>query len=262
MAETLIHFPKDCVIGRFIKRYKRFFVSVLVNGESVVAHTNNTGSMLGLLHPGTPVLLSPALNPRRKLHWTLELIWTGGVYPNEESLPSFPDKEGGMTPFHSGLGFWVGVNTLVPHKIFKLAFESGLFPWTTGYSICKTEIKTGISRLDICLHGEGVPRLWVECKNVTLVEGDIALFPDAISIRGLKHLEELGQIIDSGERSATFYCIQRKDGKVFGPAKSIDPQYAEAFWKVKRKGVEIYPYHIDITSNGFSLGSLLPLVPN
>lgn len=260
MEKTIIYFPKGCVIGRFVKRYKRFFVNVLVDGEEVVAHTNNTGSMLGLLNVGTPVLLSPALNPKRKLHWTLELIWTGGAYPDENKLPSFPDKEGGVTPFHSGLGFWVGVNTLIPHKFFKLAFEAGLFPWAKGYSICNTETKIGISRLDICLHGDGVPRLWVECKNVTLVENNVALFPDAVSLRGLKHLQELEQIIDSGERAATFYCVQRKDGKFFGPAASIDPQYTEMFWKVKKRGVEIYPYCIDITTKGLSLGTALPLL--
>lgn len=260
MQKPLIYFPEGCVIGRFVKRYKRFFIEAIVNGKAILAHTNNTGSMLGLLQPGTPILLSPATNPSRKLNWTVELIWTGGKYPEEAKLPSYPNKIGGVTPFHSNLGFWVGVNTLIPHKFFKLAFEAGLFSWTKGYSICEAEKKTGISRLDICLQGEGLPRLWVECKNVTLVEDNIALFPDAISKRGLKHIEELESIIDAGERAATFYCVQRQDGQSFGPAYSIDPDYAKAFWNAQKKGVEIYPYRIDITTIGLSLGNLLPVL--
>ncbi len=259
MKEPHLYFPKDCVVGRFVERYKRFFVVALINGEAVHVHTNNTGSMLGLLRPGSPVLLSPAKGQKRKLAWTLELIWTGGKYPYEEELNTFPTLVGGRTPFHWGQGFWVGVNTSIPNKIFEKAFYDGLFPWAEGYSIYRREVKKGTSRLDACLEGEGLPPLWVECKNVTLVEDNIAIFPDAVSERGVKHLLELKSIVKNGERAAMFYCVQRADGVCFGPADVVDHLYAQIFWSVQKCGVEMYPYRINITTKGLCLGERLDL---
>lgn len=129
MNRPLLPFPPGCVVGRLVCREKRFFVAALVNGEPVWAHTNNTGSMLGLLRPGTPVLLSPASNPERKLRWTLELIWCGGSCP--ETLP-----EGA---FVAGQGFWVGVNTSTPNRLIEAAFRAGKLPWAAGYTSISRE---------------------------------------------------------------------------------------------------------------------------
>ena len=96
MSLPLLPFPSGCVVARLVRREKRFFVHVLIDGKPDVAHTNNTGSMLGLLRPGAPVLLSPAQNPERKLRWTLELVWCGTAYPRG--------------------GFWAGVNTSTPNR--------------------------------------------------------------------------------------------------------------------------------------------------
>ena len=103
----LLPFPSGCVVGRLIRREKRFFVHVLIDGKPDVAHTNNTGSMIGLLRPGAPVLLSPAQNPERKLRWTLELVWCGdpAAYPRG--------------------GFWAGVNTSTPNRMLEAAFRAG-----------------------------------------------------------------------------------------------------------------------------------------
>lgn len=101
MSRPLLPFPPGCVVARLVRREKRFFVHVLIDGKPDVAHTNNTGSMLGLLRPGAPVLLSPAQNPDRKLRWTLELVWCGGWTPGERR------------------GFWAGVNTAVPNRMLE-----------------------------------------------------------------------------------------------------------------------------------------------
>lgn len=162
----LLPFPPGCVVGRLIRREKRFFVHVLIDGKPDVAHTNNTGSMIGLLRPGAPVLLSPAQNPERKLRWTLELVWCGdpAAYPRG--------------------GFWAGVNTSTPNRMLEAAFRAGRLPWAEGYTSFAREKVRGESRLDGLLEGPGMPRLWVECKNVTMSEDDVALFPDAVSERG------------------------------------------------------------------------------
>ena len=164
-------------------------------------------SMIGLLRPGAPVLLSPAQNPERKLRWTLELVWCGdpAAYPRG--------------------GFWAGVNTSTPNRMLEAAFRAGKLPWAEGYTSFAREKVRGESRLDGLLEGPGMPRLWVECKNVTMSEDDVALFPDAVSERGLKHLGTLKGIVAAGERAAMFYCIQRPDVCCFGPADMIDPAF-------------------------------------
>ena len=159
----LLPFPSGCVVGRLIRREKRFFVHVLIDGKPDVAHTNNTGSMIGLLRPGAPVLLSPAQNPERKLRWTLELVWCGdpAAYPRG--------------------GFWAGVNTSTPNRMLEAAFRAGKLPWAEGYTSFAREKVRGESRLDGLIEGPGMPRLWVECKNVTMSEDDVALFHTKVS---------------------------------------------------------------------------------
>jgi sugar fermentation stimulation protein A len=133
-------------------------------GRTVLAHTNNTGSMLGLLRPGSVALLSPAANPARKLKYTLEALSVDGHF--------------------------VGVNTLTPNRMLRRAFETGAIPELRGFEAMRAEAKTGDSRLDARLDGPDGP-LWVECKNVTMVEDQVACFPDAATERGQKHLREL-----------------------------------------------------------------------
>lgn len=261
----LLPFPSGMVVGRFVQREKRFSVAVrLFNAadaekapapdgheQLVWAHTNNTGTMLGLIRPHAPVLLSPAMNEKRALRWTLEAIWHGGEYPNEASLPP------GHTPFFGPHGFWTGVNTSVPNRLLEAAFHAGLLPFAAGYTSFRREAVRGQSRLDGLLEGPGLPRLWVECKNVTLVEDEVALFPDAVSSRGLKHLEELDDIVRSGERGVMLYVIQRPDGKCFAPADVVDPAYARRFYQLS--GVEICPLVCSVSLAGYSSGACLPL---
>lgn len=237
----LLPFPPGCVIGRLVRREKRFFVHATVDGHPVIAHTNNTGTMLGLLRPGTPVFLSPATHPARKLKWTLEMIWYG-IFPRElrlssnlnafESLPSAVQKN----------GFWVGVNTSIPNRLLEAAFWAQKLPWTDGYHTYKREKKWGESRLDGLLEGPDLPQLWVECKNVTLAEDNVALFPDAISTRGLKHLGELQRLVAAGERAASFYVVQRPDAHCFGPAEAVDSAYSRSFFLAQTAGVESHAH--------------------
>ena len=250
-ALPLIPFAKRPVVGRFLRRFKRFFVAARLPGHDgeILAHTNNTGTMLGMLREGAPALFSPADNPTRKLPWTLEALWLGGAYPDEDALPK------GLTPWRGPGGFWAGVNTSVPNKLLEAAFHAGRLPWAEGYTVCRRECRYGESRLDACLEGPGLPKLWVECKNVTLVEDDVALFPDAVSERALKHLETLANL-SRDERAAMFYVIQRPDARCFAPADIIDPAYSEGFRRAVAKGVEIHPVVVDVTPEGLFMREL------
>ena len=226
-------------MGRFIRREKRFFVSVELDGQEVMAHTNNTGTMLGLLRPGAPVLLSPATNPERKLKWTVEALGQ----PDGQSF------------------FWVGVNTSMPNRLLTAFFEAGLLPWAEGYTTLRREAVNGESRLDGLFTGPGMPDLWVECKNVTLVEDCEAAFPDAVTARGAKHLQTLMRLKAEGARAAMLYVIQRPDGKCFRAADYIDQAYADALVEAVDAGVEVYPVVADVREDGMYYGGTLPYRP-
>lgn len=208
---------------------------VELDGHEVAAHTNNTGTMLGLLRPGAPVLLSPAANPARRLKWTVEAMGQG----------------------RGSRFFWVGVNTSVPNRLLESMFHAGLLPWTEGYTGLRREAVNGESRLDGLLTGPMLPPLWVECKNVTLVEDDVAAFPDAVTVRGAKHLHTLMRLKAGGDRAAMLYMIQRPDGRCFGAADYVDPDYAGALDMAVRAGVEVYPTVVHVREDGIYYGGML-----
>lgn len=233
----LLPYPPGCRAGRFLRREKRFSVAVELDGRPIWAHTNNTGSMLGLLRPGSPVLLSPAANPARTLAWTVEAL---GLGTHGVPEPDDPDL------------FWVGVNTSVPNRFLSAAFAAGLLPWARGYSSLKREAVHGESRLDGLCTGPGLAPLWIECKNVTLVEDGVAAFPDAVTERGVKHLGTLRRLVQEGCRAAMLYLVQRPDGLCFGPADYIDSAYAAALHEALARGVEAYAVVARVTPAGIA----------
>jgi sugar fermentation stimulation protein A len=216
----------------FCRREKRFLIEVEADGERFWVHCNNSGSMLGLLRRGARVLISPALGRDRRLAYTLELVQLDSI--------------------------WVGVNTLVPNRILHLAWKAGILPEVLGYEHFRREAKVGQSRLDAVLNGP-CGTLWIEAKNVTLVEDDAACFPDAVTTRGQKHLRELIQLAHKGDRVACFYLVQRPDADCFGPADFIDPAFADLFRQALREGVEAWPYRALVSPDGIGLGPRLPL---
>ena len=188
--QHLLKFPCGSLGAIFVAREKRFLVHVLVDGRPVTVHTNNSGSMLGLLRPGMDVFISPASSPQRKLPYTLELV--------------------------RPCGEWIGVNTSTPNRLLKRIWETGVSPEFSGYTHFLSEAVHGDSRLDAKLSG---PRgeLWIEAKNVTMVEDQVACFPDAVTTRGQKHLLELMSLAQSGVRVGVFLAVQRPGGRCFGP---------------------------------------------
>lgn len=229
----LLHFPPGSRRAVFLAREKRFLVHVLLDGRRVTVHTNNSGSMLGLLRPGMDVFLSPAASAKRRLPYTLEL-----VRPH---------------------GDWVGVNTLAPNRLLRRIWETRALPEFEGYTEFAAEAKWGQSRLDARLSGPD-GEFWIEAKNVTMVEDDVACFPDAVTVRGQKHLGELMELAARGVRVGVFLAVQRPDGRCFGPAGFIDPRFAELFWEAVDAGVEFFPCVVHACPEGIALGERLPLV--
>lgn len=234
-------FTKPILEGTFLKRYKRFFADVELNGETVVAHVPNSGSMRGCNIPNMPCLVSHDDNPARKLKYTLEMVKT-------------PDS-------------WVGVNTQVPNKIVKEALLSGSFDQYAKFKKIHAEAKINDkSRLDFALSEnadidfkkvdlkKGKDKFhFIEVKNVSLVEDKIAKFPDSVTERGQKHLNDLMELIDWGHTCEILFTIQRTDGKMFAPAADIDPVYAETLKKAQDHGVIISPYLCDLSPKGVFL---------
>lgn len=221
----------NLIQGRFVKRYKRFFVDVaLAPGKIVTAHSNNTGTMASLLQPGNPVWLEPNDDPKRKLKYTLHLI----------QVPS---------------GAYVCVNTQLPNQIIFEAIQNQKIADFQEYTLLKREVRFGRenSRVDIYLENqEG--GTFIEIKNVTLVEDSlphVAQFPDAVTERGRKHLHELSYEAKRGQRAVIFYLVNRNDCDAFKVAEHIDPIYAKTLRKVLKQGVEaqIYQTRIEIQNH-------------
>ncbi len=230
-----MRYPVELVPGRLLRRYKRFLADVaLEDGREVTVHVPNSGTMKTCYVEGGRCLVSPANNPKRKLKWTLEQCFVG--------------EQGEVA---------VMVNTQLPNKLVKEAIEAGRVPRLAGYDSVRSEVKYGSrnSRIDLLLEGQGRPRCWVEIKNATLLaEPGMARFPDAVTTRGQKHLSELADMAEQGDRAVIFYLLSRTDARAVGPADNIDPKYGELLREVTAKGVEALAHGLEISETGLKLG--------
>ncbi|MEN8142048.1 MAG: DNA/RNA nuclease SfsA [Thermodesulfobacteriota bacterium] len=216
-----------------LRRYKRFLADVeLADGRQLTVHCPNTGSMLGCSDPGLPAMISRSDNPKRKYPHTLEMVKVNGN--------------------------WVGINTSLTNRLVREALENSLFPELGKFAQIKPEVKTGNSRLDFLLSG-GEQQTYVEVKNCTLARGNRALFPDAVTARGTKHLKELPRLHEEGHRAALIFCVQMSNVASFSPASDIDPVYAETLAEVAGKGVLPMACRADVTPEGISIKERLPV---
>jgi sugar fermentation stimulation protein A len=220
--------------GRLIRRYKRFLADVDLDGVGkVTVHCPNSGSMLGLLEPGARVYCAPATDPKRRTAYTWQMVRAGR--------------------------HWVGINTLDANRLALRAARKGALELFQGAREVRPEVKTGPhTRLDLMLQRPQGP-LYVEVKNVTLVQGGVARFPDAVTTRGSKHLEELMRLKAEGAGAAMLYVVQRADAKSFEPAGDIDPGYARLYHQARRKGVKVVAAMASVSPQRVTLRWSLPL---
>ena len=231
-------FPEPLVTGRLVKRYKRFLSDIaLESGEIVTAHCANPGSMLGLAEPGALVWLSRSANPKRKLPFSWELVDVGS------SL--------------------VGINTSRPNDLVAEAVTCGAIAELTDYETLRREVPYGKnSRIDLLLESPGRAPCYVEIKNVTLSRREtLAEFPDSVTARGAKHLDELAAAVRSGSRAVLFFLAQREDCTRLEVAADIDPNYATAFARALAEGVEMICYGCKVGPEAIELDRPLPISP-
>ena len=227
-------FPTSLIHGRLIKRYKRFLADIeLPDGEIITAHCPNTGTMLSCSTPGSAVALSISDNPKRKYPHTLEMV-------QENST-------------------WIGVNTARTNGLVAEAILEGAIVEFDSVKSIKREVKTSDhTRLDLHLFTEA-DEIYVEVKNCSLAQNGCAMFPDAVTTRGTKHLNELIRLKDEGKRTCIFFLVQRMDADRFAPAAHIDQVYTKALQDAAAKGVMILAYQAEVTTERIEVVGSLPL---
>jgi sugar fermentation stimulation protein A len=215
--------------GRLVRRYKRFLADVtLATGETITAHVANPGAMTGLADPGLEIWLSKSDNPKRKLAWSWELARVGRHL--------------------------VGINAGLPNRLVEEALGLGIIPELSGYAGLRREVRYGTnSRVDFVLSDGSRKDCYVEVKNVHLKRGPLAAFPDSVTARGTRHLQELARMAAAGCRAVMLYVVQRADCNAFTIAGDIDPAYAEALAQARRQGVEMLCYTCAIRTTGIRL---------
>ena len=234
-----MRFEAPLVRGQLIRRYKRFLADVaLADGRETTVHCPNTGSMLGCRTPGSTVWLLPAGNPARKYPLGWELV---------EARPEV----------------LVGINTGRSNALVAEALDRGLIPRLAAYRHMRREVKLAESRsrIDFLLSGHPQdPDCYLEVKNVTAaVNGGTAFFPDAVSVRATRHVEELTALAERGLRSAMCFCVQRSDVDRVRPADEIDPAYGQALRRAAAAGVEVYALKAEVTPDSVRLTQRVPV---
>jgi sugar fermentation stimulation protein A len=235
----ILAFDEPLIRGTLVRRYQRFLAEVrLENGDTVTAHCANSGSMLGVNTPGSEVWLSAARNPKRRLRYSWELIRVGDTL--------------------------VGINTARPNRLVAEAIASGAIPELAGYALTRREVRYGRnSRIDLLLEGPDRPPCFVEVKNVTLRRdsgpGGPLEFPDAVTERGTKHLQELADAVRNGARAVMVYLAQRDDGDHFVVAGDIDHAYAKALRTAMATGVEALCYRCRVSVTGIGVCDGVPV---
>ncbi len=237
--------------GVFLKRYKRFFADIRFDGREITAHVPNTGSMKGCLEPEIPCRFTINDDPKRKLKFTLQMLKT---------------SDG-----------WVGVNTALSNKLVFEAWQNQQVKEWKKFDGGQMEVKISAkSRIDMVLWKStkdlaadqkiGFKNLdnntfhFIEIKNVTLGENGVAKFPDAVTTRGQKHIDEMVKLLEKGHSAEFVFTVQRENSRFFTPAEDIDPVYAEKLrGAVKNYGLKVSAFLCDMKKGGVTLGERIPV---
>jgi sugar fermentation stimulation protein A len=236
-----MRFASPLIPATLLRRYKRFLADVtLPNGKEITVHVANPGAMTGLAAPGTRVWLSKSDNPKRKLPFSWELAEV--------------DLGGGLE--------LVGVNTAHPNPLVGAAIADGTIAELAGYGSLRREVKYGRnSRIDFLLEDGSRPPCYVEVKNVHLMRAKgLAEFPDAVTARGAKHLDELAAMVAQGCRSVMVFLVQIGSAGSVALARDIDPAYGDAFDRARKAGVEAIAYRCAISETGITVVDAVPVL--
>ena len=236
-----MRFTEPLIPAILVRRYKRFLADVVLpSGEEITAHVANPGAMTGLAAPGSRVWLSKSAKVGRKLPYSWELV--------EVDFGTGPEL--------------IGINTAHPNILVAEAIAAGAVPELAGYAATRREVRYGKnSRVDFLLEGPGRPPCYVEVKNVHLMrKPGLAEFPDSVTARGAKHLDELAAVSAAGARAVMLFLIQIGSAARFALARDLDPAYGAAFDRARSAGVEALAYRCLIEHRAITLAGPVPIV--
>ena len=234
-------FSTPLIPAKLNRRYKRFLADVtLSDGSETTVHVANPGSMLGLVEPGSRIFLSRSENASRKLPLSWELV---------------------EVDFGSGAEL-VGVNTSHPNRLVEEAIGGGAVAELAGYARRRREVRYGkASRVDLLLEDDARPPCFVEVKNVHMMRSKgRAEFPDSVTARGAKHLEELAGEVRKGARAVMVYLVQIGSAQGVALARDIDPAYGAAFDRARDVGVEAIALACRISPEGIEVARPVPVL--
>jgi sugar fermentation stimulation protein A len=222
----------NLVEGHFLERLNRFAAVVEIDGQQEMVHVANSGRMRELLHPGRRVLLKPAPGDHRKTRYDLALVDLGSTLASADAR--------------------------LPNALVAEGLEQARLTHFRAYSHLRREATFGDSRLDLLLEGTS-GKCYIETKSVTLVVDGVALFPDAPTSRGLKHLHSLAQAKAQGDRAAVIFVVQRDDARAFSTNDDADPQFSQGLREAIASGVEAYAYRCRVSARDITLSDELPI---
>lgn len=220
--------------GRLIARPNRFLAQVELDGAAVAAHVADPGRLEDLLVPGAAVYVAPAAAPGRRTAYDLRLV--------------------------EGPGVLVSVDSRVPNRLVARALAAQAWPEFAAYSAVRAEPRFGRGRFDFLLRGPGLPDCFIEVKGCTLVREGTALFPDAPTVRGARHLEDLAKLTASGHRAAVIFIVQRADAQRFRPHRELDPTFTAALRAAAAAGVVLLARRTEVTRRRIALTEPLPVL--
>jgi sugar fermentation stimulation protein A len=234
----VMHYEKELVPAILLKRYKRFLADVrFENGDEITVHCANTGAMTGCAIAGSKIWLSKSDNLKRKYSYSWELV-----------------------ELEDGKGF-ICVNTARANKVIHAGLLAGKVTQFSQYKNIRPEVKYGeASRVDFLLSETGLEDVYLEVKSVTLqIDGELGAFPDAVTLRGQKHLLELLEMKRAGHRAVLVFCVLHSTIRKVTVADNIDPKYGKLLREVINQGVEVYCYSVDMSVEGLYLSHQIPL---
>lgn len=226
--------PGPLIPGRFVQRPNRFLTIVDLGGVEVEAHLPDPGRLEELLRPGCAVWVRHVPGGTRRTSYTLTLAET----PTGET---------------------VSLVTTFPNEMVAEALDAGRVRELAEWTIERREFTWGGSRFDFLLRADAARRMLLEVKSVTLVEGARALFPDAVTARGTRHVRELAAATAEGFHTAVLFVVQRRDAASVTAARSIDPDFADALAAAHRAGVRLLGYRSAVSTSEAVLTDPIPV---
>jgi len=221
----------NIVKGEFIQRFNRFAAEVAIDGIAQTVHVKNTGRCRELLLPGASVLLERSPNPQRKTKFDLVSVYKGDRLVN--------------------------IDSQAPNKAFREFLQAGSF--LPDLSLIKPEAAFGNSRLDFYLEA-GIRKIFIEVKGATLEEDGVAMFPDAPTERGIKHIEELIKAKYLGYDAYIIFVIQMDGIRHFTPNSRTHAEFAKALGMAESQGVGVIAMDCSVTEDSMEIKNRIKVV--